>query len=159
MTILPVSTAVLLSVAAAVSQQKPLTPSSPATDRPPQWSRALKMPDGRTFVTDGGLAIDAAVAKPAKLPETALGPANAAVIVRYFSAPYDDDVELSDLGVGPFKNTLATRKGIVLNGNYVKYLRGILPARNVRLHVKGGLDPIVVLLDGKPIAVLMPVRH
>ena len=31
----------------------------------PVWQGTLRMSDGRTFITDGGLAVDVAVARPA----------------------------------------------------------------------------------------------
>src|SRR5215218_10332742 len=123
-----VCTAALISAAVACAQQKPLTPSSPASEQAPVWSRAVKLPDGRTFVTDGGLAIDTAIAKPPQMPETVLGPQSGAQLARYFTVPYDDHVDFGDLRLGQLKNTCTTPKGVVLNGNYVNYLRGILPA-------------------------------
>lgn len=148
--------AALLSVGVAHAQQKAPTPLSPAADGPPVWSRTLQMPDGRTFVTDGGLAIDAAFAKPATLPSLAQP---GAIVARSFTATPDEQIGLGDLGTGPFANTFATPKGVVLNGNYVKYLRTVLSGKRVRLHAKGGMDPVVVVLDGTPVAVLMPVRR
>ena len=149
----------ILSASALFADQKPLTPSSPASVGPPVWSRSVPMPDGRTFVTDGGMAIDASVARPSTMPAAVLGPQSGVLLSRHFAAQFDDEVGFRDLGPGPFKNTFATPKGIAVNGNYVDYLRGLAPAHRLRLRVKGAMDPIVVLLDKKPIAVLMPVRR
>src|SRR5690606_3003252 len=46
-----------------------MTPTVPGTRGDPQWQGVLRHRDGRTFVTDGGLAIDAALARPATLPQ------------------------------------------------------------------------------------------
>jgi hypothetical protein len=59
----------LLDVALAQNHPTPTTPGSPA----PLWQRMVQLDDGRTIVTDGGMAIDAAVAKPT-LPNNALAP-------------------------------------------------------------------------------------
>jgi hypothetical protein len=52
--------------------QKPLIPTAPGTPGDPAWQGTLSLTDGRTFVTDGGLAIDAALARPATVPARAL---------------------------------------------------------------------------------------
>ena len=119
------------------------------------WQRVVLMPDGRAFVTDGGMAIDVAVAKPPRLPE-ATQPG--AVFARLLTHPYTGEIGLRDLTSGPRTNTFATPSGVLLNGNYVTFLRGVLPGR-ARLRVNGEMDPIVVVLDGNAIAVVMPVRR
>ena len=52
-----------------VAQQRRMTPTAPGTPGDPVWQAVIRMTDDRTFLTDGGLAIDTAVAKPAKLPD------------------------------------------------------------------------------------------
>ena len=141
-----------------VSGQPPIRPSSPASgDTMPVWSRVFTMPDGRPFVTDGGLAIDAAVAKPATMPQTAMGARTGELMARNFLGPYQEDIAFGDLRASSLKNTLVSPKGVFLNGNYVTYLRGVLSARRARLRMKGPRDPVVVLEDGIPVAILMPV--
>jgi hypothetical protein len=117
------------------------------------------MPDGRTFVTDGGLAIDAAIARPAVLPSTVLAPQSATLLVKYLEAAYEHEIRLSDLRPGALKNTFVTPSGVVLNGNYVDFLQRTGSSSGVRLRIKGDFDPIVIVLDGKPIGVLMAVRR
>src|ERR1051326_4596833 len=70
---------------AALSQDPPppLSPAAPGSAGP-TWQRTLRLSDGRTFVTDGGLAIDAALAKPATLPAGVLP--NSSVLERQLSA-------------------------------------------------------------------------
>ena len=154
MTLLTTCAAALLAAATVFAQQK-ITPSSPASQEPPVWQRVVQMPDGRTFVTDGGMAIDVAVAKPPRLPD-ATQPG--AVFARLLTRPYTAEIGLSDLAAGPRTNTFATPSGVLVNGNYVRFLRGVLPAR-ARLRVNGEMDPIVIMLDGNAIAVVMPVRR
>jgi len=151
--------AMLSAAPAFAGQQKPIKPSSPATVGSPVWSHAVHMPDGRTFVTDGGMAIDADVARPAVMPEVMAGSQGGALLTRHMSGPREEEVGLTGLRAGPFENTFATPKGVAINGNYVTFLRGVGPASRIRLRAQGTMDPIVIVLDGKSIGVLMPVRR
>src|SRR5262245_19620180 len=130
------------------------TPSSPLPEAVPVWSRVVAMPDGRKFVTDGAFAIDAAVAKPASLPPTVI---STDVFGRYFSAPHEHEVSLDDLEPGDRQNTFVTPSGVALNGNYVRFLRDVDEADDLRLRVKGVSDPVVIVLDEQPIGVVMPL--
>jgi hypothetical protein len=151
---------VLCTVArASVAQQSPIRPLPPSVDAPPKWSRVLHMPDGRTFVTDGGFTIDAAIAKPSTMPATVLPDETGARFSRIFSAPFDREIRMSELRPGSLQNTFVTPGNIVLNGNYVKFLGRTVPPDRVRLRVKGQFDPVVIVVDKQPIGVLMPVRH
>jgi hypothetical protein len=149
----------LVSAPCATAGQTKISPSTPGVEAAPIWTRALQVPDGRTFVSDGALALDVALAKPAKMPETNLGAQSGAIIARAFTGEHQEEVGLSDLGTGPFKNTFATPKGTVLNGNYVKFLRGVDSAARLRLRVKGEMQPIAIFLDGQPVGVVMAVRR
>ena len=51
------------------------------------------MRDGRTFVTDGGLAIDAALAKAAKLPDRELA---TKILEDYLGAAHKDECGFKD---------------------------------------------------------------
>ena len=74
--------------------QKPLIPTAPGTPGDPAWQGTLSLTDGRTFVTDGGLAIDAALARPATVPARALA---AKVLEDYLNAPHKDECGFGDL--------------------------------------------------------------
>jgi len=52
----------------------------------------------------------------------------------------------------------AAPNGVTLNPTYIEYLRRTLPESRVRLRMKGLTEPVVILLDGKPIGLLMPMR-
>ncbi len=54
-------------------------------------------------------------------------------------------------------NTFVTPNGVGVNGNYVNFLRGVLSSRSIRLRANGPRDPVIVLRNGEPVAVLMPV--
>ena len=136
-----------------LSAQSRMTPTAPGTAGDPVWQGTLKTSDGRTFVTDGGLAIDAALARPAKLPERELP---GGLLEKQLAAERTEVIGFRQLAASG--STYNTPKDIPLNATYVDYLRRTLPAAAVRFHMGGELDPIVVTVDGKPVGVMMPVR-
>ena len=143
--------ALLPNVALAQNHLTPTTPGSPA----PVWQRMVQLDDGRTFVTDGGMAIDAALAKPT-LPDKA--PVSGKIIERYLSADLPNEFSLSQLSPRDGR-TYAAPSGIALNATYIDFVRRTLPSRQVRLRMKGELDPVIIMVDGKPVGVLMPVKR
>lgn len=147
--------AVLIAQVLLAQQQKPMTPTAPGTGGDPKWQGIVRISDGRTFITDGGLAIDTALAKPEKLPEREV-PGH--VLEKYFTAEHPDEYGFGDLTRGATGRTYTTPKGIPLNATYIDYLRRILPARAVRFRMSGELDPVVIVASGKVVGVLMPVR-
>jgi hypothetical protein len=104
--------------------QKPMTPTAPGTPGDPTWQGIVRLADGRTFVTDGGLAIDAALAKPATMPEREFP---AKLLQDYLNAAHKDECSLSELKAVASGRTYTTPSGIALNATYVDYLRRRLP--------------------------------
>jgi len=127
----------------------------PGTPGDPVWQGRLRTADGRTFITDGGLAVDAALAKPAALPIREL---SAKVLENYLKASHKDEYGFGDLTLAATGKTYTSPSGIALNATYINYLRRIAPGKS-RFRMTGGLQPIVVVADGSPIAVLMPVKQ
>ena len=146
--------AVLLPNAAlAQNHPTPTTPGSPG----PLWQRMVQLDDGRTFVTDGGMAIDAALAKPT-LPNNALAPVGGKIIERYLTADLPNEFSLSQLTPRDGSRTYAAPNGVVLNATYIDFVRRTLAPRQVRFRMKGELDPVIITVDGKPVGVMMPVK-
>jgi hypothetical protein len=145
--------AVLLP-SAALAQNLHLTPTTPGSPAP-LWQRMVQLDDGRTFVTDGGMAIDAALVKPT-LPNNA--PASGKIIERYLSADLPDEFSLSELSPHDGR-TYAAPSGIALNATYIDFVRRTLPLRQIRLRMKGDLDPVLITVDGKTVGVMMPVKR
>jgi hypothetical protein len=112
----------------------------------------LKLSDGRTFVTDGGLAIDATLAKPDTLPSREL---SAKVLEGYLAATRPNEVGLNDLSKPLGARGYSGPNGISINAIYVDYLRRTLPAARVKLRIGGNYEPIPIVLDGEPVGVLM----
>jgi len=149
----------LIPGAASSQDQKPaLVPSAPGGTAP-TWQRTLRLSDGRTFVTDGGLAMDAALARPAALPATVLPEGSARFIERHLAAPPPDECTLSQLSARPDGRAYRTPTGVDLNQTYVDFFRRALPSAQVRLRTSGAHEPVVILVAGKPVGVFMPVAQ
>jgi hypothetical protein len=133
-----------------------MKPTAPGTAGDPTWQGVLRLPDGRTFVTDGGLALDAALAKPAALPAREIPPK---VLQDFFAAPHTAECAFADLAPAPSGKTYMTPSGIALNATYVNFLRRVAPAPIVRFRMTGPMKPVVILAGDKPIGVLMPVKQ
>jgi hypothetical protein len=154
--VVPIAIVVLSAQMAFAQPQKPMTPTAPGSAGDPIWQGTLRMSDGRTFVTDGGLAIDSAIARLSKVPDRQLP---SKVLEEYLKAPQKDACRLDDLtGIAPGK-TYKTPSGIALNSTYINYLRRTLPARSVRLRMTAPARPVLVEVDGKLVGVLMPVAQ
>lgn len=119
----------------------------------PTWTRRLQLADGRTFVSDGAMAVDAAIAKPSGIEAMQAVPG--AVIDRYLQAPFATEVRATALT--PNGGRYVTPNGTLLGSRYVDFLRRKVAQRNLRFRLNGDRDPVVVVLDGRPIAVLMPM--
>jgi hypothetical protein len=131
-----------------------MTPTAPGTAGDPVWQGIVRLSDGRTFLTDGGLAVDTAFAKPATLPAREIP---GKVLETYLNAERKNEYGLSDLTPAATGKTFTTPSGIPLNATYISYLRRTLPS-GVRFRVGGELEPIGIVVDGKVVGVLMPVR-
>ncbi len=136
-----------------------IKPTAPGTSGDPLWQRTLHLSDGRTFVTDGGLAMDAALAKPASLPDATLPAANAKIIEGYLAATWKDEFAVSQLTANPNGRTYAAPSGLLLNSTYVNFLRRVLPNRTLRFRMESEMKPMIVMSDGKAVGVLMGVKR
>ena len=141
--------------AQALLAQTPMTHAVPGTSNDPVWQGLILMDDGRTFVTDGALVIDAALAKPAKLPERKIP---GKVMLDYFNATYTDECGLRYLR-RTSDRAYATPSGIALNSTYVNYLGRILPSRSTSLRMTAPRQPVLIVVNGKPAGVLMPMAQ
>lgn len=89
--------AVMAAQLLSARTQERMKPTAPGTPGDPTWQGVVRLTDGRTFVTDGGLAIDAAIAKPAKLPARALAPR---ALEGFLNAAHKEECSFSDLRAG-----------------------------------------------------------
>ena len=148
--------AAVIMTAQVLLAQTPMKPTTPGSSGDPAWQGVVRLADGRTFVTDGGLAIDAAIAKPAQLPTRELAPT---VLDRYLNGPHKDEYGFADLNAAPSGRTYTAPNGIPLNATYVNFLRRTLPARSVRFRMNGDMQPVVIVASGTAVGVLMPVKQ
>jgi hypothetical protein len=126
----------------------------PGQTRDPQWNRQLKLPDGRTMVSDGGILLDAAIAKPASLPPTVLPAETGKKYADIMASTYPDEFAMSALSSGDRAYT--TPSGIGINANYIDYLNRTVSGA-IRFRTKKSLDPIVILVSDTPVGVVMPM--
>ena len=70
------------------AQYTPPPKNNPKVVTPVVWNRAVTMPDGRMFVTDGGFMIDAKIAKPDKMPALVLPVENGKIIESRVKGPF-----------------------------------------------------------------------
>ena len=131
-----------------------LTPAVPGS-AVPTWQRSLRLSDGRVFVTDGGMAIDVGIARPATLPPEVAGGGSA--VERLLSARTSDEFRLPQLTLVRDGRSYRTPSGVALNQTYVAFLRR--SAAQVRLRTSGPREPVVIVLDGRPAGVFMPVAQ
>ena len=134
--------------------------SSPATatTAPLSWKRVLHLHDGRIFISDGAIALDAALAKPDSPSAQKLPEANAKVVEGYLTAAVPDQIGLSELKPDAESRKYVGPGGLLLNAVYVDYLRRTTPRAQLRFRMKSDLEPVVILLDGKPVGLLMPMK-
>jgi hypothetical protein len=146
----------LFGAAGAFAFQRgaPLPP--PGQLATPAWRGIVTLSDGRRLLTDGGMAVDIALVMPAAAPTTDLT-ASAKLLEGYMAGPYAGEFGPGDVSVGPRPGTYITSGGILLNATYVNFLRGALPASQLRFALKGPRDPIVILVGGTPAGLLMSV--
>lgn len=151
--------ALILAAAAlfpfAVQAQTPKSALGP--DGAPVWSRTLKLSDGRTFISDGAMTIDAALVNPKHLPKQKLAEASAKVIEKFLAAPLKDEYTYSQLSNGRLPRSYASPSGVSLSADYVDYLARTLGKGKLRLRMQGPREPVVVVADGKAVALVMPL--
>jgi hypothetical protein len=131
--------------------------SNPDVEAPPHWTRLVKLPDGRTLVSDGGIAIDAAIAKPSPMPTMTVSESTGVTFAGWFKAAYEHEFGLSELSPGTRRNTFTGPGGLLLNGNYVRFLRQTVGAHRVRLRANSKPQPMIILIDGQASGVVMPL--
>jgi hypothetical protein len=152
------ATLAMIATMSATAQpgQKPMTPTAPGTPGDPAWQGIVRLSDGRVFVTDGGLAIEAALAKPAKLPDRELA---AKILGDYLTAPYKDEFGIRELTAAATGRTYTSPSGMAMSATYIDFLRRIAPAGSLRLRMTAPRQPVVVVAGGKAVGVLMPVAQ
>ncbi len=134
-----------------------LPPSDPRlVQTVPAWIDKVKLPppDGRTFISDGGLILDVDVAKPAVRPSQSMAADMGKAVAGYLSDHYPTEFGLSDLKEGPSPAVFIGPQGFAVSRNYVTFLTRYAP--RVRLRTKGAGAPVLLVLDQRHIGLLLP---
>ena len=150
------ATALLLLAAPTLLAQTRMKPTIPGTAGDPAWQGIIRHTDGRTFVTDGGLVVDVALAKPSTLPSREFP---SKLLDTYFGLSHTTECGFDDLKAAASGKTYTTPSGLALNATYVKFLRRVLPAGSVRLRMSEELKPVIIIADGRAVGAFMPVKQ
>ena len=122
----------------------------------PAWTHKVKLPppDGRTFVSDGGLVLDVEVAKPAVRPSRIDAGRHGHGGRRLPVGLLPDRVRPVGLAEGPSPAVFVGPQGFAVSRNYVTFLTRYAP--RVRLRTKGAGYPVLLVLDQRNIGLLLP---
>lgn len=158
---MPLRLSALLLLAVAVTTATPSAQAPPASDprlvqTVPAWTHTVKLPapDGRTFVSDGGLVLDVAIAKPAMRPSQTMAADMGTAVAGYLSGYYPTEFGLGDLREGRSPGVFVGPEGFAVSRNYVTFLTRYAP--HVRLRTKGQGYPVLLVRDGQHIGLLLP---
>src|SRR5262245_64918363 len=90
----------------------------------PVWTHTVKLPppDGRTLVTDGILALEIAVAKPAVRPSATLPADTARGFASYLAASYPTEFGLDDFHEGKTQGVWVGPGNMALSTHYMLFL-------------------------------------
>jgi hypothetical protein len=155
----PIALAILAlagSASSSVAQAPPPMSDPKLVQTVPAWTQKVKLPppDGRTFVTDGGLVIDMGIAKPAMRPSQDMPADMGTAVAGYLSGYYPTEFGLADLRDGPSPAVVVGPEGFAVSRNYVTFLTRYAP--RVRLRTKGKGYPVLLVLDQRNVGLLLP---
>jgi hypothetical protein len=117
----------------------------------------FRLTDGRLFVTDGAMMLDASLAKPRELPGIELPASTGQVMERHMAAELPDEFALRQFQPGTRPNTYQAPSGVTLAGKYMELLRRVAPGASLRMN--GDLEPVIIVEDGKAIGLVMAVAR
>lgn len=121
------------------------------------WNRMFRLPDGRLFVTDGAITLDAELAKPRVLPGTELPSSTGEVMGRYMAADRPNEIDLDDLERGAHAQTYEAPNGLPFAAKYVEFLQEAVPDASLR--IGGDLEPVVIVVDGRAVGLIMAMAR
>lgn len=121
------------------------------------WNRMFRVPDGRIFVTDGAIMLDAELADLPELPGTELPASTGEVMARYMAAERANEIELDDLERGAASQTYEAPNGLPFAAKYIEYLREVVP--DALLRIGGDLEPVVIVDEGEAVGLVMAMAR
>ena len=130
-------------------------PTSADDTAAPAWNKRSTLADGRIFVSDGAMAVDATFAKAATLEGlTSIPPA---AIERLLKSPTTTEVRSSALS-GRERGYM-TPGGVLIARKYVDFLRRHAGTAALRFKVAGPRDPVLIVVGGQTVGVVMPLAQ
>ena len=117
------------------------------------WNKMFHLPDGRLFVTDGALMLDAELANPRVLPGTELPVSTGEIMSRQMATERQIEIGLDDLERSSQEQTYEAPNGLPFAAKYVEFLQEVVPDASLR--IGGDREPVVIVADGKPVGLVM----
>jgi hypothetical protein len=124
----------------------------------PQWSKLVRLDDGREFVSDRNIMLEARIVKPASLPTDTVPGGWLQGFLR--------TVPLNEYSLRQLERktqgsvvVYVTPDDTMLDARYIEYLESLDDASDLHLRASGRMDPVQIVLDGQPIGVVMPLAH
>lgn len=150
-------TVVVIALAALPASAEAPRQSPAGESRPPKWNQIARLPDGRVLVTDGNIVLDVAFANPATTPTDPVG---TAWLQAFLSTAQPHEVPVRDLTSRSQGTTrvYATPQGMILNPEYVDYLRALIGDEKLRFRCNGVLDPVQIVVNSAVVGALMPMK-
>lgn len=127
----------------------------------PQWVAVARLPDGTRYLLDSSFIFSEAQLGEMPMQNAGLKelPApDAEKVVAWMGTRVKKPFHLSELRCGAAQGTYEGPGGVLLNARYVDYLRARMDLWALELHSNGPLEPIALVLKGRPAGVLMPMK-
>ena len=120
-----------------------------------QWKAYSEFSDGRKFISDGALLLEARYLPNVPLPSMNIPQPN---IQRLLESVTDHEFDLSDLDRTPPDGHYVGPGPIKINGKYIELLKESPLKSSLRFRAKGSNDPVLILDDDKVVGVVMPMK-
>jgi hypothetical protein len=120
-----------------------------------EWRFNSDFPDGRRFISDGGLVIDSRYVAGITIPEKSLPPDN---VKRLLDSKTDREFKLSDVNPMTGGEHYLAPGPIQLNRKYVDILRASPKSGSLSFRSKGSTDPVLIMDGNEAVGVVMPMK-
>ncbi len=138
------------------------TPGSAVEAPPrPQWVAVARLPDGTRYLLDSSFVFSEVQLGGLPMQNAGLTELSAPDVERvsaWLGSRVKAPFRLSDLRCGAAAGTYEGPGGVLLNARYVDTLRARLDLSRLELHAGGPLEPIALVLGGRGVGVLMPMK-
>lgn len=150
--------AVLCFAASACSSRERESVRDEAAPEPEvvEWRAYCDLDDGRRFLTDGRLMLEASYVPSAVLPERKLPPERAERLLAWKT---DREFLVTDLKREAPDGHYRGLDSIQLSRVYVEFLRALPLRKTLRFRAKGPDDPVLLLDGAKVVGAVMPLQE